>query len=330
MYYTRAYAESSPRQLVSGKGMSSQPLSRNELLREFECHSVRHNKEPTALVSVSSRIVDTVNRAYELHWDGEPAARVWIVFISEPAHDTGRASAIYPYAAEALAKNCDKKEAKLFQYEFLLEWYIPESLVVHRVSLQTLIDRGLDWYQSINSGLALEYESTDDLRARIAGNMWNIDESYGFWDVGIHLGWFAKLFGARAPVNWIASQLHRDCAHAKVTRNGNYSIRPHGREEDYLVDDFAMKDIDDGIDTVLIDWWFTQDEFIIDWEAFKNENREMERNIDEQIEQWNDTWCYEELDERQKAAGDRARIKLCNQFDQQRAALEEKAVKMGF
>jgi hypothetical protein len=65
--YTRVYSKSSAGQLASGKTPRDESLSHAEVLEEFRIHSDRGNREPTALVSVSVRIVDTLSRAFYKH-----------------------------------------------------------------------------------------------------------------------------------------------------------------------------------------------------------------------------------------------------------------------
>lgn len=74
--YTRAYSKSSAAQLVSAKGPIGDPSSATTLREEFRNHANPWNRQPTALVSGSDRIVDTLKRAFEkCYKDGEwPAA----------------------------------------------------------------------------------------------------------------------------------------------------------------------------------------------------------------------------------------------------------------
>lgn len=234
--YTRVYAESSPRQLISGKGRCDRALSKTERQNEFRLHSNFDNEEPTAFVSVSSRIIDTLNRAYKLHYDyNGPAENVKIVFIRKPAH-----GAIPVEHAEKLAEECKYDDSGKFKYEFLFQWYIPEDLVDHAVSLETLQVRGLDWYQN-NFDYELWKESTRNLIARIADDIWCIAKESGFWGVGMYLGCFACFFGAKADLYWIANQLFDDCVGIKTRKL--YSL-------DYM---------HDGITTSLIDFITNED-----------------------------------------------------------------------
>ncbi|TLS25376.1 hypothetical protein PpBr36_06810 [Pyricularia pennisetigena] len=57
----------------------------NDLIWDFENHSRQHNRLPTSLVSTSSRIIDTLQRAFNKHFkDEEPLSDIWILFIQVP------------------------------------------------------------------------------------------------------------------------------------------------------------------------------------------------------------------------------------------------------
>jgi hypothetical protein len=89
-------------------------LSRDELLDEFRNHRFLSNQEPTILVSVSSRLVNTLSRTL-VKWCGknengyqfeaEPADKIFITFIDIPAPDRG----LYHHA-EALAEQFGDQE----------------------------------------------------------------------------------------------------------------------------------------------------------------------------------------------------------------------------
>ena len=140
--YTRAYSKRSVGQLVSAKGLNGYPLFRTDLLNEFRNHANKMNRTPTALVSVSDRIVDTVKRAFDKHYDGESPEDAWVAFIEVPATPE---TPVRVHAARFLAKECGLSEPSLFYHEIVFEWAIPENYVLHKVSLQTLMDRGLQW-----------------------------------------------------------------------------------------------------------------------------------------------------------------------------------------
>lgn len=86
--YTRVYSNSSAGKLISGKklrGYPTPPLSDAALHSEFRNHANRQNREPTALVSASKHIIDTLKRAVEKYEvDDESPENIWIVFLSAP------------------------------------------------------------------------------------------------------------------------------------------------------------------------------------------------------------------------------------------------------
>lgn len=140
--YTRAYSKSSAGQFVSAKGLKGDPLSKTALVEEFRNHADKWNREPTALVSGSDRIVDTLKRAFDKHYeDGESAADIWIAFIEVPPTISESATRIH--SAKELAEKCEHLEPNKFSHKVVFEWAIPEKYVVHEVSLQTLMKRGL-------------------------------------------------------------------------------------------------------------------------------------------------------------------------------------------
>lgn len=144
--YTRVYSKGSAGQLASAKAPKGDPLSRTALCNEFRKHANRDNREPIALVSVSDRIVDTVKRAFEKHYkDGESLADIWITFIEVPAIIHGTPARIH--ATRSLAEERELPEPNVFYHEFVFEWAIPETYVLHTVSLQTLMNRGLQGEQ---------------------------------------------------------------------------------------------------------------------------------------------------------------------------------------
>ena len=61
------------------------PLSDPALLEEFSGHADIWNREPTALVSASDRIVDTLKRAADKHHkNGDVPPDAWTAFIEVP------------------------------------------------------------------------------------------------------------------------------------------------------------------------------------------------------------------------------------------------------
>jgi hypothetical protein len=121
--YTRAYSKSSAGQFVSAKGPKGDPLSDTALVEEFRNHA-KWNREPTALVSGSDRIVNTLTRAFNKHFrddykDGESAADIWIAFIKVPPTIDEDATRIH--SAKELAEKCEDPEYKKFSHKFVFE-----------------------------------------------------------------------------------------------------------------------------------------------------------------------------------------------------------------
>ncbi|KAM0274275.1 hypothetical protein ACHAQH_008009 [Verticillium albo-atrum] len=221
--YTRTYWSGSPRKLVSGRGPAGDPLSDEQLLSEFRKHANSRSQEPTALISVSSRIIDTTKCALDKYYtDGNPAEDIWIAFIMVPAGSRK------PHSAKKLAMQSNKQREILkphqFRHEFLFDWAIPEDFVLHEVSLQTLLDRGLDWHEYLESpdffihhyrderGLEVDVEKAmwefGKLKDQVAKYLLSDDDG---WELGMALASFTHKFSARAPGGWIARQFWKVC-----------------------------------------------------------------------------------------------------------------------
>ncbi|KAK3934720.1 hypothetical protein QBC46DRAFT_399090 [Diplogelasinospora grovesii] len=271
--YTRAYSKSSAGQLISGKGLKRYSLSGTELLGEFRKHADKWNREPTALVSVSDRIIDTVKRAFDKHYnDGEIPRDIWVVFVEVPAtiHETPARV----HAARRLAEECEDLEPRLFYHEFVFEWAIPEKYMLHKVSLQTLMDRGLEWERYIiQRGPELPPLSTEELRSYIARDLQPTGPWYDSWEIGVHLGFFARNFGARAPLDWIAHQLFYDCVRPEIVAEDVVRLK-YVRGHFETVDFYFFRELDHGIETALCDWWLADIDFFLKYEEFK-ERRDM-------------------------------------------------------
>ncbi|KAI0113659.1 hypothetical protein GGR51DRAFT_506171 [Nemania sp. FL0031] len=216
--YTRVYSSSSARQLVSGRGRSGHELSMPELCKEFDKHSNLYNREPTALVSVSTRVLDTVRRAYAKHLeDGEPAADIWIVFIEVPDGSSARI-----HAAEDLATRCCIANPILFRYERVFEWEIPEEWILYRVSLQTLFDCGLDWHEHYFPQYPDCVPWTSYLRNNITSHL-DLDDPRNPKQFLID---FTQHWGSEAPMGWIAYQLSKDLSLSRLLTNSMGVILP--------------------------------------------------------------------------------------------------------
>ncbi|KAH6973919.1 hypothetical protein EDB80DRAFT_900462 [Ilyonectria destructans] len=139
---TRSYSDGSAGKLSSGKGSVGPPHTLERLLSEFAEHRKLANRtHPTSLVSASDRIIDSLKRAFNKYYeDGEHPDQIWIVFIRIPY---GRIQTTKVHSARKLAEECQHPEPSKFTHEYLFEWAIPQEYVVHSVSVETLIHRGL-------------------------------------------------------------------------------------------------------------------------------------------------------------------------------------------
>jgi hypothetical protein len=321
--YTRVYSESSAGQLASGKAPKGDPLSKTALLDEFRNHANKSNRKPTALVSGSNRIVDTLRRALEKHYkDKESSEDIWIAFMEVPPTINEIGTPVH--SAKELAEICGLQEPNRFSHEVVFEWAIPNKYVVHKVSLHTLMKRGFQEHWFLR-------QSTREVRQYISGEL----EHHAPWDIGITLGFFARSFGARAPLAWISYQLFYDCIRAKILDNDVVRLRyAHGHAE--MVDFQYFCDLDDGIDTCLHDWWLTDIDNFTEYEEFKEQRDVIEDSmICDLVEFW-ETWHYvncdgsiEELSAKGKSIYNKAKNKLMVEHEEKRASVEAEAVDIG-
>jgi hypothetical protein len=129
--YTRVYSKGSTGQLVSAKVPKGDPLSRMDLRNKFRKHANRCNREPTALVPVSNRIVNTVKRAFKKHYeDGESLVDIFVAFIEIPAATHEEPARVH--TIRLLAEECRLPEPGLFSHEIIFviipPYYISRSL----------------------------------------------------------------------------------------------------------------------------------------------------------------------------------------------------------
>lgn len=265
--YTRAYSPSSAGQLISSKGTGGGPLRDADLVEEFQNHAVMWNREPTALVSVSKRIIDTVKRALEKHFrNDESPADIWIAFIEVP-DDSNHENPIRIHPARKLAEKCGIPDPHLFRHEAVIEWAIPEQCVLHQVSLETLMDRQLLVEGCLlQNALKSEGFSTEGLRGCVAKALQRGIRDP--WGIGVSLASFAKKFGARAPLEWVARQLFDDYVRDMQSQADVEFF--YANRTTFLVE------MDNGIDTALIDWWMADFDFFQAYKVYKEWKSERE------------------------------------------------------
>ncbi|KAF2802114.1 uncharacterized protein BDZ99DRAFT_483133 [Mytilinidion resinicola] len=190
-YFFRCFSNSSAGGLISGKGCRGRRLSETDLHSEYVNHVLLRATVPTALISVSSRIIDTLRRAFnKLYEDEESPDQIWITFIYVPDTDKD----VYHHA-EDLAKKWNYPDNGKLRYEYIFTWEIPEKYLIHKVSVETLIKRGLDMKGYLLNGAL---PRTSILRQEVVRKI--LDPSNGGYDIGLSLGFLARCFGARAPI----------------------------------------------------------------------------------------------------------------------------------
>ncbi|KAJ0422230.1 hypothetical protein BJY00DRAFT_280447 [Aspergillus carlsbadensis] len=140
--FYRCYSDTSAGRLRSGEYYDGHPaLTSGDLLVEFDRHRMLGNREPTALVSVTERPLEAVQRALaKYRINGEPPKTIWVVIIRVP----GGKEYQKPHHARKLAKTLGLKDADVFNYEYLFEWEIPREYIEHTISVERLIYRKIE------------------------------------------------------------------------------------------------------------------------------------------------------------------------------------------
>ena len=226
-------------------------LSIHELLCEFKNHKNGAQKlyqeicpeRLTALVSVTISI-DALRRAFNKLYGGDKPEQIWIVFISVPHKE----KAIYHHA-EYLAREIGQDKTNMFKDEYIFEWEVPEKYIVHKVSVQTLLERGFIMesyceYSNNKRQLPSAYLLRQDIAKRI------LDPANSGYDIGMSLGFVARWFGARAPVREIAHRILSECTRIRYAQNVRVSYW-HGHETTLDFEHFYW--VERAIDEALFD-----------------------------------------------------------------------------
>jgi hypothetical protein len=256
-YLYRCHSSRSAGALVSGKGRGHGQRLGTNLYTEFSNHKLPHSRQPTALISTSSRLIDTLQRAFGIFYNkaNDPGERnpgqIWIAFMYVPDVDKH----IYHHA-EDLAKQYREPEPGKFRYEYLFEWEIPERYIVHEVSVETLMNRGFDMKHYLRNGM---FPRTSELRKAFASAMLSPSQHPDI--IGIELGLLVRCFGARAPVRQLAQQLLYDCYPVQRIYWKIQTVALSYDDGRVYLDFGYFRAIEDGIDTALIDWWLADVDF---------------------------------------------------------------------
>ncbi|KAJ4421332.1 hypothetical protein N0V82_003843 [Gnomoniopsis sp. IMI 355080] len=269
-YFTRTYSDSSAGKLESGKASrsgrySKSPFSRDQLLTEFQKHADLWQQDPTGLVSVSDRIIDTLQRAFQRYYEyGEDPASIWIVLIEKES--VGERS---PHSASELARECGMEDPGKYSHEFIFEWKIPSEAVAHIVPLEFLIDHGLDMQEFLVKGPTQrpKLPTTKDLRNAMANS----------YEAGLDLWSFAWSKPA-APKWLIAHQIIADCT------NGYLNVLTEGWLLAEEIKVWELMDAQEEEDDMLEEMWI--------W-AWMDEQEEEDDILEEM-------WIWELMDQQEE------------------------------
>lgn len=110
-----------------------------------------------------------------------------------------------------LARGLEREERREGRYRSLLHPAVQSRHVLHEAYLQTLLDQGLEWHDIFETS-----SSVEEVRRRIARELQtNGVAKISTWKIGIILGTFARAFGPKAPIDWIAKSAFHDCEKMK-------------------------------------------------------------------------------------------------------------------
>jgi hypothetical protein len=296
-FFSRFWSRSSAGGLICGKGLDQRKeLSFEERNEEFNERHKHFKDEPelTAFVSVSDKLSRTISGALQ-RAEKERAEDVWIALIYVP-HSEGPV----PYHTAADLVSLQKS---LFKSEYIFDWEISEEYD-HVVSLRTLLDRDIERY------IDLENKNTFSLQQDMKRRTKLLEE----FDIGLYFAAIARCFGARAPVQYIASQL---CIEAG--RNCSELIR-------------------DSIEKSIIDWWLADLEFVTNLDIHNEEAEYMRYEIHEQMEVLEDKvfWLAVEAFERRELVSEGVlkriaskRHSLTEKLKSANEAIEREVIKIG-
>ncbi|KAJ5562765.1 hypothetical protein N7461_001526 [Penicillium sp. DV-2018c] len=266
-YLYRCFSESSAGTLRCGLNRTGTPLSKWDLLFYFKQHMILDPEIRTALVSATDRPIEALHRAFVKYYNlNERAGDIWIAIISVPVGENDTLP--YHHAVKlALELGYSPEERRKFMHEYIFEWEIEYQYVEHMVSVETLLDRGLD----LDS--YLQNDRLPDLRG-FRGLMIDmiLDLPLDGYSVGRELGRMARCFGARAPVKEIANSLLTDCptwiSVNEERQNVKWTITEGSNDGEYRI--VSLEDIDfehfywisQGMNEVLFDSWLQDSDFI--------------------------------------------------------------------
>lgn len=213
----RCCSSASVGRLHSGKfslHASGSPLEEQELSDEFESHSHLYGTTLTALVSTTTNFLRVLHLAYQKLWDGEAADQTELIFIVPDPKADARLHCARDLADQMV--DWSEQERRLFTHEFVYEWQIPESAVAHRITMATLLRRGLNLEQLCGTVESEEFPGMIDFQDLIRANWGNL-RLFGreckagtaacLFDIGYKAGMAACLFGFHSLTSRILDEI---------------------------------------------------------------------------------------------------------------------------
>lgn len=231
----RCCFSSSAGRLNSGKyspRASEYPLRKKDLHLEFETHSRHWEATPTALVSTTTNFLRVIHLAFSKLCGGDEADQIEIIFIIPDLE-----SSLPLHRAGDLARQLkwSKEQIRNYQYEYLFEWKVPESLVIHRITMSALLFRGFDLQRLCGHATLTDFPKMIEFRTLICHH-W---EDLGLFERGHKAGLAACSFGLHS----LTGRLADDILSLTFCRN------PFGLVEEGIEDalNFYASSISDGL-----------------------------------------------------------------------------------
>lgn len=184
-------------------------------------------------------IIHSVKQAYDKHFrEGISSKAIWIASIQNHTNSPTEIS------EEGLQGEGDGQLRKL---------PVLSKYILHETCLQTLLDAELGWHEVFKTS-----NSVEEVRQRIADEMQiQGDPKIDAWAIGLILGGFARAFGSKAPVDWIARSIFHDCARMK-DRTDNFLISNYAHGNRGCVYSGNYEDVVNNVDRELFEWWMAE------------------------------------------------------------------------
>lgn len=139
----------------------------------------------------------------------------------------------------------------------------------------------------------------------------------GGWEIDLYVGSFARTFGARAPLKWIARRLFDDSVGTKAINEESARLS-FAHESSTIVDSEFLSDLNQAIQTILCDWRLADTNFFIGLRAFEEWRDVLEDSIMSDYIDYFETWHDEKTEDG-----------LLEKHAEIREAIEARAIELG-